>query len=75
MFNRGTMSYHDKQTLTESDINKYIDKHSAYYLKSCFNPEIPMRCREEAVPKLSMNGYGIDGSERIMEYNEHSCKT
>ena len=59
MFNRNEKSYHDNIILTEIDISRYLDKFSAYYLKPCFNPELPMRCREDETPKIHMNGLGI----------------
>ena len=59
MFDRSKPSYHDNQVLGDTDTSRYLDKTSAKYLKSCFNPEFPMRCKERESPKLYIKGTGL----------------
>jgi len=55
MFDRTQSSYHDARTLTDKDIARFSDEFSARYLTGVFNPEFPMRCREDIKPKMPVH--------------------
>ena len=64
MFNRTSTSYHDKQQLDTSIIERFADEFSAKYLRSCFSTDFFMRVRERDKPIVVGHSCAIGGSRR-----------
>ena len=64
MFNRLSTSYHDKQEIDASIIERFADEFSARYLRSCFSLDFPMRVRERDRPIIVEHSCAIGGSKR-----------
>jgi len=60
MFDRMQSSYQDLRAITDNDLARFTDEFSARYLIGIFNPEFPMRCRENIIPKMPSDIFGID---------------
>ena len=64
VFNRESVSYHDKQQLDKITIERFADEFAAKYLRPCFNPELPMRVRERSRPVIVEHSCGIRSGPR-----------
>jgi hypothetical protein len=70
MFNRNKTSYHDSLVLNAEDVELFIDKFSAKYLKLCINPALQVRMvGARPTPVLSICGAGI-GSDKKEYLNQ-----
>ena len=64
MFDRASLSYHDKQELDSNTIEQFADEFSAKYLRSCFSQDLPMKVRERDKPIIVEHSCAIGGGRR-----------